>query len=144
MLDLPRFLDNHPEPAALLGPDGQLVPLPLALFRVLESLVAALREGKAITIAPVDQVLNTEQAADFLGISRPTLLKLLGSSEIDFERPEAGRHRRVRLQDLITYRDRRRITRRGGLDDLTHRSIVTMRPTGSGLTRATRIGNLTA
>lgn len=119
MLDLSRFLDRHPEPAALLGPDGQMVPLPLEVFRVLEAVAAAMREGKAITIAPVDQVLTTQEAADFLGISRPTLVKLLESGEIDFEQPGAGRHRRIRLQDLIAYQDRRRTTRRQALDDLT-------------------------
>lgn len=119
MLDLSRFLDHMPEPAALLGPDGQTVPLPLEVFSVLESVVSAMRQGKAITIAPVDQILTTQEAADFLSISRPTLVKLLESGEIDFERPGAGRHRRVRLQDLIAYRDRRRTTRREALDDLT-------------------------
>lgn len=64
MLDLSRFLEHHPEPAALLGPDGQVVALPLEVFRALESVVSAMREGKAITIAPVDQVLTTREAAD--------------------------------------------------------------------------------
>ncbi|MFV0452665.1 MAG: excisionase family DNA-binding protein, partial [Propioniciclava sp.] len=37
----------------------------------------------------------TQEAADFLGISRPTLVKLLEQGEIAYERPAAGRHRRV-------------------------------------------------
>lgn len=120
MLDLSLFLERHPEPAALVGPDGQTVPLPLEAFRVLVSVAAAMREGKAITVAPIDLVLTTQEAADFLGISRPTLVKLLESGEIAFERPGAGRHRRVRLQDLIDYQARRRSARRDALDDLTH------------------------
>jgi len=120
MVDLSLFLERHPEPAALVGPDGQTVPLPLEAFRVLVSVAAAMREGKAITVAPIDLVLTTQEAADFLGISRPTLVKLLESGEIAFERPGAGRHRRVRLQDLIDYQARRRSARRDALDDLTH------------------------
>lgn len=81
MLDLSRFLDRHPEPAALVGPDGQTVPLPLEAFRILASVAEAMREGKAITIAPIDQVLTTQEAADFLAISRPALVKLLGPSQ---------------------------------------------------------------
>ncbi len=119
MLDLSRFLDLHPEPAALVGPDGQTVPLPLEAFRVLVSVAQAMREGKAITIAPIDQVLTTQEAADFLGISRPTLVKLLESGEIPFTKPGAGRHRRVRLQDLIDHQHRRRTERREALDELT-------------------------
>lgn len=119
MLDLSRFLDRHPEPAALVGPDGQTVPLPLEAFRVLVSVAEAMREGKAITIAAIDQVLTTQEAADFLGISRPTLVKLLEAGEIPFDRPGAGRHRRVRLQDLMAYQERRRTRRRAALDELT-------------------------
>lgn len=123
MLDLSRFLDRHPEPAALVGPDGQTVPLPLEAFRVLVAVAAAMREGKAITVAPIDQLLTTQEAADFLGISRPTLVKLLESGAMPFERPGAGRHRRVRLQDLLRYRDRRRVERRAELDTLTREAV---------------------
>lgn len=123
MLDLSRFLDRHPEPAALVGPDGQAVPLPLEAFRVLVAVAAAMREGKAITVAPIDQLLTTQEAADFLGISRPTLVKLLESGEMPFERPGAGRHRRVRLQDLLRYRDRRRVERRAALDTLAREAV---------------------
>ena len=102
----------------LLGPDGQQVELPEQAFEVLCDVVAAMRDGKAITIAPLDQVLTTQQAADFLGISRPTLVKLLESDEIDFERPGAGRHRKVRLSDLRDYQDRHRQSRRQMLDQM--------------------------
>ena len=123
MLDLSRFLDRHPEPAALVGPDGQTVPLPLEAFRVLVAVAEAMRKGKAITVAPIDQLLTTQEAADFLGISRPTLVKLLESGQIDFERPGAGRHRRVRLQDLLEYRDRRRVERKAALDAMTREAV---------------------
>ena len=120
MLDLSRFLHQVTEPAALLGPDGQTVPLPLEAFRVLVDVAEAMREGKAITVAPVDQLLTTQEAANFLGISRPTLVKLLESGEIAFHRPGAGRHRRVQLQDVLAYQERKRVERRESLDALTH------------------------
>lgn len=119
MLDLSKFLDLVTAPAVLLGPDGQTVPLPLEAFDVLVEVAHAMRAGKAITVAPVDQSLTTQEAANFLGISRPTLVKLLESGEIPFERPGAGRHRRVRLQDVVAYQDRRRVQRRAALDELT-------------------------
>lgn len=120
MLDLSKFLDHHmTAPACLLGPDGQTVPLPLEAFSVLVEVAAAMRAGKAITVAPVDQSLTTQEAANFLGISRPTLVKLLESGAIPFDRPGAGRHRRVRLQDVVAYQERRRVQRRATLDELT-------------------------
>lgn len=119
MLDLSAFLGSLTQPAALLGPDGQTVPLPLEAFNVLREVVEAMRVGKAITVAPVDQMLTTQEAANFLGISRPTLVKLLESNEIPFERTSGGRHRRLRLQDVVQYQDKKRQSRRSDLQDLT-------------------------
>lgn len=119
MLELSKFLDQVSAPAALVGPDGQTVALPLEAFQVLRQVAQAMRVGKAITVAPVDQLLTTQEAANFVGISRPTLIKLLESGEIDFERPGASRHRRVRLLDVLDYQQRKRAQRRAELDALT-------------------------
>lgn len=122
MLDLSRFLENVSEPAALLGPDGQTVPLPMEAYKVLVKVVASMRAGKAITIAPLDQRLTTQEAANFLGISRPTLVKLLEQGDISYDKPPAGRHRRVRLDDVLDYQRRKRAERRATLDELTEQA----------------------
>lgn len=122
MLDLSRFLEHVSEPAALLGPDGQTVPLPMEAYKVLVKVVASMRAGKAITIAPLDQQLTTQEAANFLGISRPTLVKLLDQGEISFERPASGRHRRVRLSDVLEFQRRKRASRRAALDEFTEQA----------------------
>lgn len=119
MLDLSKFLDQVSAPAALVGPDGQTVALPLEVFRVLRQVAQAMRVGKAITVAPIDQLLTTQEAANFLGISRPTLVKLLESGEIPFERPGTSRHRRLRLHDVLDYQERKRTRRLADLDELT-------------------------
>ncbi len=120
MLDVARFLARVAEqPAALLGPDGQTVPLPMEAYQVLVKVVESMRAGKAITVAPLDQRLTTQEAANFLGISRPTLVKLLDRGEIAHERPAAGRHRRVRLSDVLEYQQRVRVEGREALDELT-------------------------
>lgn len=76
-----------------------------------------MRGGKAISLAPTTQRLTTQQAANFLGISRPTLVKLLEAGEIPFDRP--GRHRRVGLLDLLAYQSSRRSDRKDMLQRLT-------------------------
>ena len=100
LLDLARFVENHTEPGLLLGPDGEQVPLPAEVYRVLRQVVDVMRQGKATLVAPQGLLLTTQEAADFLGVSRPTLVKLLEQGAIPFEKP--NRHRRVRLQDLST------------------------------------------
>ena len=52
-----------------------------------------------------------------LGISRPTLVRLLERDEIPYEQP--GRHRRVKLADVLAYRDRTHVAAVDRLDALT-------------------------
>jgi excisionase family DNA binding protein len=117
LLDLARFVEGHTEPGRLLGPDGEQVPLPAEVYRVLRQVVEVMRQGKATLVAHQGLLLTTQEAADFLGVSRPTLVKLLEDGAIPFEKP--NRHRRVRLQDLIDFQQRRREERRGVLNQLT-------------------------
>jgi excisionase family DNA binding protein len=117
LLDLGRFLDLHAEPALLLGPDGEQVPLPEEIYRILVGVVDAMREGKVVTVVPRTQRLTTQEAADFLGISRPTLVKLLEDGKVPYEQP--GRHRRILFSDLLAFLDRQRQHRRSALDRMT-------------------------
>ena len=121
MLRLSTFLKQQTEPAVLVGPDGQTVPLPAEVHEVLVQVAAAMLAGTALTVAPLEQRLTTQQAADILGVSRPTLVKLLESHEIPYEQP--GRHRRVRLADVLDYRDRRRRDRREHLAAMTRQAV---------------------
>jgi excisionase family DNA binding protein len=98
----------------LLGPAGERLVLPAEVFDVLRTVVDAMAEGQAVTIAPVHQRLTTQEAAELLGVSRPTLIKLLERGEIPFEQP--GRHRRVLLTDVLAYRERVASERREALD----------------------------
>lgn len=102
--------------STLSGPHGEQYELPPELFALLRDVVFALAAGQAVTVAPVNQRLTTQQAADLLGISRPTFVKLLDEGEIAFEVP--GRHRRVRLDDVLEYRKRRSVGQRRVLDEM--------------------------
>jgi excisionase family DNA binding protein len=103
--------------AALVGPDGTQTPLPDEVYQVLKSVVDAMSQGMAITVAPHNTQLTTQEAADLLGVSRPTLVRLLEDGEIPFEL--RGRHRRVMLADVIAYQEHRRAKRRATLDEMT-------------------------
>ncbi|MGS2806540.1 helix-turn-helix domain-containing protein [Nocardia sp. MW-W600-9] len=118
LLDLSTFLEQHGEPAALLGPDGAQIPLPVGVYEVLVQVVGAMRKRRAVTIAPVEQCLTTQQAADLLGISRPTLVKLLERGALPCEKPSGSRHRRLLLSDVLDYQERRRAERNDVLNDL--------------------------
>ena len=100
----------------LVMADGTRIPLPEEIATVLREVVTAMAQGKAVTVAPQHTTLTTQQAADLLGVSRPTLVKLLEDGELPFTKP--GRHRRIRLSDVLAYRDRVRRGRTEALDEL--------------------------
>ncbi|MCP3797725.1 helix-turn-helix domain-containing protein [Allokutzneria sp. A3M-2-11 16] len=106
-----------PQRATLVDPDGTHISLPPEVYDVLRTVVDALSQGMAITIAPHTTLLTTQEAADLLGISRPTLVRLLEDGEIEFHM--RGRHRRVLLSDVVAYQERARERRRAVLDEMT-------------------------
>ena len=126
LLDLGQFLEHHTEPGLLLGPDGEQVPLPEEVYQVLVEVVEAMREGKVITLVPRTQRLTTQEAADFLGVSRPTLVKLLEEGKIPFDQP--GRHQRILFTDLLAYTERQHADRRAALDQMTEDVMIPPTP----------------
>lgn len=120
--DLARFARDlaelaEPARARLIAPDGSHLDIPEELYGILLDVVAALTQGLAISIAPHNTMLTTQEAADLLNISRPTLVRLLTDEEIPYTM--RGRHRRVMLSDILDYRDRTRRERRQTLDQMT-------------------------
>lgn len=106
--------------AELVLEDGTRVALPAELGQVLRMVATVLQRGEAVTVAPIHSTLTTQQAADMLGVSRPTLITLLERGEIPYTKP--GRHRRILLTDLLGYQAQLRDDRARALDELAARS----------------------
>jgi excisionase family DNA binding protein len=104
----------------LVGPNHEEIALPETVYHLLKQLVEILARGDAITLVPVGKKLTTQQAADLLNVSRQYLVRLLENGEIPFER--VGKHRRVKIEDALAYKQQRDATRRGKLAELTRLS----------------------
>ncbi|MGD9893150.1 MAG: excisionase family DNA-binding protein [Dehalococcoidia bacterium] len=83
----------------------QSIELPETAIRLLRDLVHHLARGRAVSVAPIVEVMPTQEAADYLHVSRPYLVKLLEQGAIPFEK--TGTHRRVRFNDVKSYREQR-------------------------------------
>jgi excisionase family DNA binding protein len=68
----------------------------------------------------VNQTLTTQEAADLLDVSRPTLVKYLDEGRIPFTRP--GTHRRILLADLVAFQQQMQQHRRELLDAMSAES----------------------
>lgn len=107
---------------AIATADGLSFPLTPELRDILTHAARTLVEGQAVTLEPQRVVLSTQEAADLLGVSRPTLVKLLEAGSIPYSQP--GRHRRVQLTDLLAYQQQVRHNRRNTLDAMTAEAAV--------------------
>lgn len=99
----------------LAGEDALVVPRAAAVM--FAQILALLASGQGVQVIPDAAELTTQQAAEFLNVSRPYLIGLLEAGKIPFRL--VGTHRRVRFQDLREYRRRDDQARRQAADELT-------------------------
>lgn len=84
--------------------DGE-IEVPVSALRMLVDILANMAAGNAISIVPIHAELTTQQAADFLGVSRPYLVGLVEHGELQHHK--VGSRRRVYFRDLLDYRKQR-------------------------------------
>lgn len=96
--------------------DGEELTLPTAAAKLLTHLLTEMSQGNAVTLIPLHAELTTRQAADFLNVSRPHVVKLLEQKKIPFHK--VGTHRRIRFSDLEAFKQAHEAARRQALDEL--------------------------
>ncbi len=96
------------------------VALPEAAFSILLSVLKELGHGKGVAVVATDTEVTTQQAADFLNVSRPYFVKLLEQGKIPYR--TVGPRRRVLVADLLSYKVREEAERHQGLDELVAES----------------------
>ena len=82
--------------------EGQRYRLTPRALKVVVEIVDGLEAGDDVVVTRAKPLLSTQEAANLLGISRPSLVRLLDEGLIPFERP-AGVHRRVTRAAIEAY-----------------------------------------
>jgi excisionase family DNA binding protein len=100
--------------------DGTELTLPRAATRLLHHLLTQMSMGNAVTLIPIHAELTTQEAADYLNVSRPFLIKLLETNRIAFHM--VGTHRRVKFTDLEAFRKKAEQERRAAMEELVQQA----------------------
>jgi|SRR5579862_246041 len=78
--------------------------LPLSAVRLLLGVLQEMGRGNGVSITPLQKEYTTQQAADFLRVSRPYLIEdLLDTGKLPYRK--VGNRRRIRYDDLVRYRE---------------------------------------
>ncbi len=100
----------------LTDASGEVIPLPGELFQLLVQVAGELRAGNSVVILSAEDEMTPQTAADFLGMSRQFLMRLLDKAELPFHK--VGAHRRILRKDVETYAHKRAAQRSARLERL--------------------------
>lgn len=106
--DLSAVIDTKSEAQELTLTDrdgvAHKVSIPVSALRLFVDLLTELGEGNMVKLVPIHAELTTQEAADLLNVSRPTLIKLLDEAAIPYHR--TGNRRKILFADLQKYKSR--------------------------------------
>lgn len=101
---LMKALDHSRAAAITLTTDAGEQPsiaLPPATLKLIGQMLGALSEGAMLTIVPRKHEFTTVEAAAFLNVSRPFVIKEIEAGRLKHRK--VGTHRRVAFEDLQDY-----------------------------------------
>jgi|ERR1035441_1356744 excisionase family DNA binding protein len=93
------------------------VRIPPSVARLLVQILDEMSRGNAVKLIPVRAELTTQEAADMLNVSRPTLIHWLNEGKIEFRK--VGTHRRIRLESVTSYKRQLDAERMAALAELS-------------------------
>ncbi|APR97043.1 excisionase [Pandoraea thiooxydans] len=90
------------------------VNVPPAALKLIGQLLGAMGEGRSITLMPTNREFTTVEAAHFLNVSRPFVIKEIEEGRLPHRM--VGTHRRIALDDLVAYANKMREKQAGALE----------------------------
>lgn len=100
--------------------DGSTLALPKMVKELLLNILTELSEGNMVNIVPIHAELTTQEAANYLNVSRPYLIKLLQDGKLAFHK--TGSHRRIKYRDLTQFIETQEGLREKAMQDLANQA----------------------
>ncbi len=100
--------------------DGSTLALPKMVKELLLNILTELSEGNMVNIVPIHAELTTQEAANYLNVSRPYLIKLLQDGKLAFHK--TGSHRRIKYRDLTQFIKTQEGLREKAMQDLANQA----------------------
>lgn len=97
---------------------NQKLQIPSSALTLLNEILKAMSQGKPVSIVPVTTEVSTQKAAEILGCSRPHLVKILETGELDFFK--VGKHRRIKFEDIVIYKQKIKAEQKRKLVEMMH------------------------
>ena len=112
---LARLLPDDAGSLRLVTDDNrhEMIAIPLRLF---VDVLTQLGQGRAVTLLPQRAELTTQEAADYLNVSRPYVVGLIEQNKLPARK--VGTRRRIAFEDLVRFEGQDRAKRRTALDEL--------------------------
>lgn len=96
--------------------NGEVLELPVQLSRVLEAVIETAAQGGRTSFSSVPSELTPAAAARLLGVSRPTLMKIIADGKIPSHK--VGTHTRINTDDLLAYKAIREVSRSRAVEEM--------------------------
>ena len=100
----------------VLSIDGKNIKLTDQMSKQVIKLLEAIATGQRVSISSLDTQMTTQEAAEYLGYSRPTLIKLLDEHKIAISK--VGKHRKIRFESLLLLQKKIESNRQQAIRDL--------------------------
>lgn len=116
-------LDHSRAPKIVLVEEGcnpQAAPtieLPVQALRAIADLLGLMAQQQPVMLIPQKHEMTTQEAAHFLNVSRPYVIKQIEAGTLKCRK--VGRHRRVEFQDLVAFQQQQQQQSEQALQSLT-------------------------
>ena len=103
-------------PEIEIAETGRKIRIPVSVLRLMVQILKEISQGNPVAVVPEATEITTQAASEVLGCSRPHVVRLLEEGKIPYTK--VGKHRRIRYDDLMSFKKKMKVSQKKKLQDL--------------------------